>query len=100
MDYCRDRNICVEGWSPLAKGEIFGNKTIKSLAVKKGVTEAQIAIRWSLQKGIVTIPKSTKMRRIDENFDVFKFQLDEEEMRSLDSLHCDMRVTWDPTKVL
>ena len=100
MEYCRDQKICVQGWSPLAKGNIFGNQEIKSLAERKGVTEAQIAIRWSLQRGIVTIPKSTKLKRVEENFDVFNFQLDPEEMKVLDKLgRANMRTTWDPNEV-
>ena len=100
MEYCRDQKICVQGWSPLAKGKVFENGEIKSLAARKGVTEAQIAIRWSLQRGIVTIPKSTKLKRVEENFDVFKFQLEPEEMKVLDQLgSANMRTTWDPTEV-
>ena len=78
VKYCRDHQICPQGWSPLAKGKIFGNKEIQSIAIKKGVTEAQVAIRWSLQRGIITIPKSTKLKRVEENLDVFKFQLSAE----------------------
>ena len=89
----------MEGWSPLAKGGIFGNKTIQALAAKKGVTEAQVAIRWSLEKGVITIPKSTKLQRVEENLDVFSFKLDPEEILLLDDLHSDMRITWDPTTV-
>ena len=100
MEYCRDQKICVQGWSPLAKGKIFGNKAIRTLAERKWVTEAQIAIRWSLQRGIVTIPKSTKLKRVEENFDVFNFQLDPEEMKDVNKLGSEnMRITWDPNDV-
>ena len=99
MEYCRDQNICVQGWSPLAKGKIFENEEIKTLAAKKGVTEAQIAVKWSLQRGVITIPKSTKLHRVQENFDVFHFQLDAEEIMAIDKLHEDFRTTWDPTSV-
>ena len=64
------------------------------------MTEAQIAVKWSLQRGIVTIPKSTKLKRVEENFDVFNFQLDPEEMKVLDKLgRANMRTTWDPNEV-
>ena len=70
------------------------------MAEKKGVTEAQIAVRWSLQREIVTIPKSTKLKRVEENFDVFKFQLEPEEMEVLNKLGKEnMRTTWDPNDV-
>ena len=71
------------------------------MAEKKGVTEAQIAVRWSLQREIVTIPKSTKLKRVEENFDVFKFQLDSEEMEVVNKLgQANMRTTWNPNDVL
>ena len=63
------------------------------------MTEAQVAIRWSLEKGVITIPKSTKLQRVEENLDVFSFKLDPEEILLLDDLHSDMRITWDPTTV-
>jgi len=63
------------------------------------VTEAQVAIRWSLEKGVITIPKSTKLQRVEENLDVFSFKLDPEEILLLDDLHSDMRITWDPATV-
>ena len=63
------------------------------------MTEAQVAIRWSLEKGVITIPKSTKLQRVEENLDVFNFKLDPEEILLLDDLHSDMRITWDPTTV-
>ena len=64
------------------------------------MTEAQIAVRWSLQREIVTIPKSTKLKRVEENFDVFKFQLEPEEMEVVNKLGKEnMRTTWDPNDV-
>ena len=90
----------MEGWSPLAKGTVLENATIQQIAKRHGVTPAQVGIRWSLQHGIVTIPKSTKIPRLEQNFDVFKFELSAEDMRLIDGLHADMRVSWDPTKTL
>ena len=100
VKYCHGHNICVEGWSPLAKGAVIGNKTIKTIAEAKGVTEAQVAIRWSLQSGIITIPKSTKINRLDQNCDVFGFELSSDEMQKMSTLDCDMRVSWDPRTVV
>ncbi|XP_039339458.1 uncharacterized oxidoreductase ZK1290.5-like isoform X2 [Mauremys reevesii] len=67
VDYCRSRNIVFEGYCPLAKGEALTHPNIIQLAKKYGKTPAQICIRWSIQNGIVTIPKSTKIERIREN---------------------------------
>ena len=100
LKYCKEQNICVEGWSPLAKGAIIGNKTIKTIAETKGVTEAQVAIRWSLQSDIITIPKSTKISRLEQNCDVFDFELSSSEMLKISSLDSNMRVSWDPSNVV
>uniref|UniRef100_A0A8D0F2U1 NADP-dependent oxidoreductase domain-containing protein n=1 Tax=Strix occidentalis caurina TaxID=311401 RepID=A0A8D0F2U1_STROC len=67
VDYCRSRDIVFEGYCPLAKGEALTHPSIIQLAKKYGRTPAQICIRWSIQNGIVTIPKSTKAERIQEN---------------------------------
>ena len=84
----------------LAKGAIIGNKTIKTIAETKGVTEAQVAIRWSLQSDIITIPKSTKISRLEQNCDVFDFELSSSEMLKISSLDSNMRVSWDPSNVV
>ncbi|XP_074923934.1 putative oxidoreductase YtbE isoform X1 [Chelonoidis abingdonii] len=67
VDYCRSRNIVFEGYCPLAKGKALTHPNIIQLAKKYGKTPAQICICWSIQNGIVTIPKSTKIERIWEN---------------------------------
>ncbi|KAL8178257.1 UNVERIFIED_CONTAM: hypothetical protein K2H54_038924 [Gekko kuhli] len=67
VDYCRSRNIVFEGYCPLAKGEALSHPNIVQLAKKYDRTPAQICIRWSIQNGIVTIPKSTKPERVQEN---------------------------------
>ncbi|KAJ7401461.1 hypothetical protein BTVI_95819 [Pitangus sulphuratus] len=67
VDYCKSRDIVFEGYCPLAKGEALTHPTIVQMAKKYGRTPAQICIRWSIQNGIVTIPKSTKAERIEEN---------------------------------
>ena len=56
-----------------------------------------LLIRWALQRGTVVIPKSAHNGRIEENADVFSFALDDEQMRTLDALHEDLRTSWDPT---
>uniref|UniRef100_A0A8B9DFP0 NADP-dependent oxidoreductase domain-containing protein n=1 Tax=Anser cygnoides TaxID=8845 RepID=A0A8B9DFP0_ANSCY len=67
VDYCRSRGIVFEGYCPLAKGEALTHPSVIQLAKKYGKTPAQICIRWSIQNAIVTIPKSTKAERIQEN---------------------------------
>ncbi|XP_076600368.1 glyoxal reductase [Chaetodon auriga] len=98
-EYCRQEGIVFEGYSPLAKGQLLSEPTVLQIAEKHRRTCSQICIRWSIQNGVVTIPKSTKKERIQENCQVFGFQLDESDMAALARLHDDRRVSWDPTDV-
>lgn len=86
VDYCRSQGTVFEGYCPLAKGLALSHPDIIKKAEKYKCTPAQICIRWSIQNGIVTIPKSTKKERIWENCQVFDFSLSGEDMVSLNSL--------------
>ncbi|XP_018608639.1 uncharacterized protein LOC108934910 isoform X1 [Scleropages formosus] len=88
MEYCHQEGIVFEGYCPLAKGEALSHPVVHQLADKYNRTPAQICIRWSIQNGVVTIPKSTKEEKILENCQVFGFSLDEEDMDYIQSLHC------------
>lgn len=99
IEYCRQEGIVFEGYSPLAKGQVLSEPTVLQIAEKHRRTCPQICIRWSIQNGVVTIPKSIKKERIQENCQVFGFQLDESDMAALARLHDDRHVTWDPTDV-
>ncbi|CAL8281794.1 unnamed protein product [Lota lota] len=99
VEYCRKEGIMFQGYCPLAKGQTLGDPTVLKLAEKYGRTPAQICIRWSIQKGIVTTPKSTKIERVRENCDVFGFQLEDLDMEELNQLHDGRHVSWDPTNV-
>ncbi|XP_056148576.1 uncharacterized oxidoreductase ZK1290.5 isoform X2 [Lampris incognitus] len=100
MEYCRQEGIVFEGYSPLAKGQVLSHPTVLQLAQKYGRTPAQICIRWSVQNGVVTIPKTTKKERVQENCQVFEFKLEEVDIAALGKLHVRGRhVSWDPTHV-
>ncbi|XP_028986797.1 uncharacterized oxidoreductase ZK1290.5 [Betta splendens] len=99
IDYCRQKGIVCEGYSPLAKGQVLSNPTILQIAEKYRRTPSQICIRWSIQNGVVTIPKSTKKNRIKENCQVFDFQLEAADMLALRELHDGRHVSWDPTNI-
>ena len=86
IDFCAKNNIQYQAWSPLMRGEILDNSTIKSLAEKYNKSAAQIVIRWDLQKGVATIPKSVHKKRIIENAEVFDFSLSSEEVQQIDKL--------------
>jgi methylglyoxal/glyoxal reductase len=96
LSYCNEENIQLEAWSPLMQGEVVRVDVIKELAEKYGKTPAQIVLRWDLQHGVVTIPKSVKEHRIQENADVFDFELSREDMDKLDALNKNHRYGPDP----
>ncbi|ELU12777.1 hypothetical protein CAPTEDRAFT_102231 [Capitella teleta] len=87
VDYCRKKNIAVMGFSPLAKAKKgFENEVITSIANKHKKSVAQVMIRWSVQNGFITIPKSSREERINENADVFDFSLEETDLAAIVSI--------------
>ncbi|MDU5146082.1 MAG: aldo/keto reductase [Paenibacillus dendritiformis] len=96
-EFCKRNEIVLEAWSPLMQGgDILTNETIGAIAGRHGKTPAQTVIRWHLQKGNIVIPKSVTPSRIRENFDVFDFELTEEEMTDINGLNQDKRVGPNP----
>lgn len=96
LQYCEEHNIRVEAWSPLMKGEVVNIPAIQELASKHNKTPAQITLRWNVQHGVVTIPKSVSPERITENAGIFDFELSQEDMAVLDSLDRNSRIGPDP----
>ena len=94
--FCRENHIQLEAWAPLGQGQSLKDPTIGEIARKHGKTPAQVLIRWDLQKGIVSIPKSSKPSRIAENAKVFDFELDPEDMQRIDGLDENRRFGADP----
>ena len=97
IDFCREEGIQIETYSPLTKGQRLGHPAITRAASKYGRTPAQILIRWALQHDFIVIPKSSKRERIQENAQVFDFEIDAADMKSLDALDESLRTSWDPT---
>lgn len=89
--YCAERDIRVEAWSPLMQGHVGEDETITKLAAAHGKSPAQIVLRWNIQHGVVTIPKSSRPERVAENAALFDFALSDEEMAALDALDRDHR---------
>ena len=100
LAYCKQNNIILEAYSPLVKGRKMDDKIISSLAQKYSKSNAQILIRWSLQHGCLPIPKSVHKERIEENINVFDFELSSDDMKNLDSLNENIHQAWDPEKIL
>lgn len=82
-------HVTLEAWAPFAEGkhDIFNNEVIAKIGQKYGKSNGQVILRWLLQRGIVAIPKSVHRERIAENFDVFNFQLDDEDIQAMNSLN-------------
>lgn len=94
--FCHENGIQLEAWSPLMQGQLLDNPILQEIANTYNKSTAQIIIRWDLQNGVVTIPKSTKEHRIIENSNVFDFELTIEEMQQIDQLNQNHRVGPDP----
>jgi 2,5-diketo-D-gluconate reductase A len=78
--------IATEAWSPIARGGVSDDPTIRGVADELGRTPAQVTLRWHVQRGDIVFPKSTKQERMRSNFEIFDFELTEEQMASLSSL--------------
>lgn len=96
--YNRENKIVTQPWSPLGNGnaDLLNNSDLKTIADNYGKTVAQIILRWHLQEGFCVIPKSVTPSRIEENFNVFDFELSENEMNVVRSLNTDKRLFFDP----
>jgi diketogulonate reductase-like aldo/keto reductase len=99
LDYCRREGIQLEAWSPIMKGNL-DIPLLKDLSAKYGKTPAQIVLRWDLQHGVVTIPKSVRRERIVENAGIFDFELSEEDVRAIDALNRNHRFGPHPDEFL
>ena len=96
LDFCSENKIQYEAWSPFMQGKLFRLDICNDLARKYTKSPAQIILRWNLQKGVVTIPKSVKKERISMNADIFDFELTDGEVAHLDSLDRGERIGPDP----
>jgi diketogulonate reductase-like aldo/keto reductase len=96
LDYCRQKNIQPEGYAPVVRGQKAEDPKLVALARKYGKSTYQLLIRWSLQHGVVTIPKSVKRERIQENFDVLNFTITDEDMALMDTFYDNTRIADDP----
>lgn len=96
-DFHAQRGIATEAWSPLGKGRLFDDPTLRAIADRHGKTAAQIVLRWHLDSGLIVIPKSVRPERLRENIDLFDFQLDDEDMARIATLDAaDGRIGPDP----
>ncbi len=94
--YGESRGIATEAWSPIGRGKVLDDPTVGQVAARVGRTAAQVVLRWHIQLGSVIFPKSTHPHRMKENFGLFDFDLDGEDMARLSGLNRNERVGPDP----
>jgi len=98
LAYCRDKDIQIEAYSPIARAKFLDNDVLQRIAKKYNKTAAQVMLAWCLNHDLVAIPKTVHEDRIEENADIF-FDLDEEDMKALDNLGPETRLVqggWQP----
>jgi 2,5-diketo-D-gluconate reductase A len=91
-----DHGIVTEAWAPIARGKVNEDPVIKEIARQVGKTPAQVALRWHVQRGDVVFPKSVTRSRVEENFDIFDFELDEPAMAAISGLNRNERTGPNP----
>lgn len=99
QDFCEKHHIIIEAYSPLMNGkDVLNDSIVKEIAKAHGKTAAQVILRWHLQTGVITIPKSVTPSRIEENFDVFDFELTAEDMEKMTALDRNLRIGAVPSE--
>lgn len=95
--FMKEQGVQLEAWAPFAEGngDIFRQPVLKAMAEKYGKTTGQVMLRWLLQRGIVVIPKSVHKARMQENFDVFDFALDDSDMEAIKALDTKKSTIYD-----
>lgn len=97
--YLAEHGIAVEAWSPLARGAVADAPVVRAAARAHGRTDAQVVLRWHVQRGTIVFPKTTRRERLVENADVFDFALTEDEIDGITALEAAGRVGSHPDAV-
>jgi diketogulonate reductase-like aldo/keto reductase len=100
LHFCRDSRVQLQSYTPLTKGVKLQDPRLCALAAKYNKTAAQIILRWNIQHGVSTIPKSSNEKRLKENFGIFDFHINEEDMQLIDSFDENFRMVGDPMSML
>ena len=93
--FCEQHDIHFEAFSPLVRGRIADSEVIKGIAQRYGKNSYQIVLRWDIQHGVTTIPRSTVKAHMADNADIFDFELSEEDISAIDSLNVEAPCNWD-----
>lgn len=96
LKYCQNKGIQLEAWSPIMKGRVNDIPLMQELAAKYGKTPVQVVLRWDIQKGVVTIPKSVTPERIISNAQIFDFEIEPDDIAKIDQLDKNGRIGGHP----
>jgi diketogulonate reductase-like aldo/keto reductase len=97
LEFCKQHDIAVEAYSPLAHGQGMDDPILAEIAQKHGKSPAQIMLRWCVEAGTIPLPKSVTPERIKQNISIFDFELDARDMEQIAGLEKGLRTCWDPT---
>lgn len=100
LSYCQKNQICLQCYTPLMRGQKHDHPAITHIAQKYRRTPAQILLRWAVQQGLSTIPKSENPDRIRENFGIFNFELSDTDIDAMNNLNENFRIVDDPIAML
>lgn len=100
LTVCKEKNIQLQSYTPLTKGRKLNDERLLQLAKKYGKTPAQMILRWNIESGISTIPKTANIQRLKENFEIFDFSISKEDMVFMNSFHENYRVQLNPMEML
>lgn len=100
LQYCKQHAIQLQAYSPIVRGKKNNDPKLKAIAEKYNKTPVQIILRWAIQHGVSTIPKSSNPERIKQNFDIFDFNISDADMQLIDGFHENLRIVDDPMMML
>lgn len=98
VEYCQSNGITVSAATPLGRTKVFNDPEIRSIADEYGQPPAQVTLRWEMEKGVVPLPRSSSPRNIEQNLDVFNWELDPEDVARIDAIDHEMKLyeqVWD-----
>lgn len=94
LEYCRNKEICPKGYAPLVGGREENNRILEKVAENHDKSTYQILIRWAIQQGIITVPKSVNKKHIEANFKIWDFEITDSEMNQIEKLSLDEDISW------
>ncbi len=100
LERCKREDIQLQAYTPLVRGQRFNDERLIAFSEKYYKTPAQIILRWAIQHNISTIPKSSSPIRLQENFQIFDFEISNDDMKKIDGFNENLRVVEDPMELL